>query len=471
MRGGAAVLAALLVGAAAVWLFWPGVAMYDSIAQYGEVLGGAYDDWHPPAMARLWALLHGAFGGGAAPMLVVQVALYATGFGLFAGALAGTGRGRAAVAAIVLAASPLLLGWQVVVLKDAQMVGALLAGVGIVAAYRLRGRRVPIPAAGLVIVLLAYATLVRSNALFATVPLAVLFLPAPRAMPARLGLIVASTLAVLVATPFINHRLLGATATSVANSQPLFDLAGIAVRTPPQPGDFFSLDERARIIERGCAKPFFWDPLGDEHACGPVLERAQDLPTATLWRALGSAILAHPLAYARQRLAHWVTTEGWLVPPGLIAAAPPSASEPNSVGLRSPAHPLAARWQQLAAAEVASPLGWPIVWAAVALFATLTAYPLRGTPAGSLALALAGSAVALEASFAVVSIASDLRYHLWPMAAGALALILLLDGTPPRRWRLGALALGAIVVSGVVARASLPTPPSSYRAMIDTPGA
>ncbi len=40
------------------------------------------DDWHPPVMVRLWQLLH-PLGRGAAPMFVLQVALYAAGFALF----------------------------------------------------------------------------------------------------------------------------------------------------------------------------------------------------------------------------------------------------------------------------------------------------------------------------------------------------------------------------------------------------
>ncbi len=82
------------------------------------------------------------------------------------------GRRRALVAI-----SPLLLGWQMVVLKDTQMLGALVAAAGIVAHYRLAKRRIPIAAAAAVVLLIGYATLVRANALFATVPLTVLLLP------------------------------------------------------------------------------------------------------------------------------------------------------------------------------------------------------------------------------------------------------------------------------------------------------
>ena len=88
--------------AALLWLVslaaaWPGVAMYDTVAQYGQVLSGRYDDWHPPVMARLWAVL-APVGPGAAPMLALQLATYWAGFGLIAAALGAVGAKRRATA-------------------------------------------------------------------------------------------------------------------------------------------------------------------------------------------------------------------------------------------------------------------------------------------------------------------------------------------------------------------------------------
>ena len=79
--------------------FWPGIAMYDSVVQYQQVLAGVFDDWHPPAMARLWAL----FGDhGTAPMFVLQMVGYWAGLGLIAAALAGSARRGAGLAVLAL---------------------------------------------------------------------------------------------------------------------------------------------------------------------------------------------------------------------------------------------------------------------------------------------------------------------------------------------------------------------------------
>jgi hypothetical protein len=147
-------------------------------------------------------------------------------------------------------------------------------------------------------------------------------------------------------------------------------------------------------------------------------------------------------------------------------AAPPLQSEPNAVGLASPGTASRA-WETMTAAIVETPLGWPIAWivVAVTLLASCRTRPLD--PARHLAIALLLSAIALEASFAVLSIASDLRYHLWPMIATALAAVLLAEHRPPKRTMLaGAAIFTLIVTSGITARLLFPRSPQTYAGML-----
>ena len=226
----------------------------------------------------------------------------------------------------------------------------------------------------------------------------------------------------------------------------MFDLAAIAAASPsPAP---FTPAERAEIVARHCVKAFFWDPLGDPGACGSATDRLMEAPAGRLYRELAGAILAHPIIYAAHRLRHWNSTERWLVPPGLREASPPDEAEPNDLGLQTPQNPIVGAWQSAAAFEAGTPLGWSIVWTLVAALLIPLASRRRFEPAGSLALALLVSAITLEASFLIISIASDLRYHLWPMTATALALILLSDSIRIRsRPALGAAALLALVIA------------------------
>ena len=445
--------------------FWSGLPMYDTVSQYDQVLSGEVEDWHPPIMVRLWQVLH-ALGPGTAPMFVLQTLLYAAGFALIVAALVRIGRTRAAVATAILALSPLLIGWQMVVIKDAQMQGALIAAFGLLTWFRLTRQRIPIAALIASALLLLYATLVRANAVFVTVPMVIFLVSRPASMPLKAILALVGITVVLLVSPVINRRLLGAEDSGVAKSQAVFDLAAIAVATPdPRP---FTPAERAVIARRHCVKAYFWDPLGDPTTCGPVVQRVNEEPQDRLYLELARAALSHPLAYAEHRLRHWNSTERWLVPPNLQEAAPPDEAEPNDLGLAAPRSPLMPAWQSAAATEAATPLGWPIVWAMLSLCLLPAARRRWDEPAGSLALSLIASALTLEASFFVISIASDLRYHLWPMVAAALALILLADRLKLRRWEwVGAtVALALVLAGGAWTRATLPAAPDTYQGML-----
>src|SRR5436305_8256036 len=224
-------LAAALLCALMLAIWWPGVAMYDSVDQYGQALSGAYDDWHPPVMARLWSLFTPLWPGQA-PMFVLQALLYWLGLGLIAASLARQGARRAAAAVLVLGALPLFTGWQAAVLKDAQMTGAMLAATGIAAWWRRAEGRLPIAAGAGIALLLVYATLVRANAIFAAAPLACGLFGwfGVRAPAGRAAILLGFVAAALGAAPLINHHLLRADETGIARSLPVFDLAGIAHR-------------------------------------------------------------------------------------------------------------------------------------------------------------------------------------------------------------------------------------------------
>jgi hypothetical protein len=454
----AALLAALTIAAA-----WPGIAMYDTVSQFGEVLSGAYDDWHPPAMARLWAVLRGVFGGQAQPMLVVQVGLYWLGLGLIAGALARIGGRGAAVAVLACGVLPVFLFWQMAVLKDAQMLGAMLASMGIVAWWRLADKRVPWWGWALVAVALLYATLVRANAVFAVAPLVAMLVATRWRMRALLT--VAMVLATLGGMQVVNHQVFGAEDTGIRTTQPRYDLAGIAMRVADPSATHLS-PAQAEGLRRGhCVKGYFWDPLGDG-PCAEAEAPLAGLSVGQLYATLAGAIVRHPIAYTEHRLSHLNSTERWLVPAGWLGAWPPTEAEPNTIGLGNPG--TVAAWLNQATAPLAeTPLAWPIAWLAVAISALVVALRRPASPRRDLALALLVSALALEASFAVISIASDLRYHLWPMMATALAVVLLADARPSRRaLRIGGAALGLIIAGGIASRAILPHAPDSYRAML-----
>jgi hypothetical protein len=447
--------------------FWPGVVMYDSVAQYQQIVSGSYNDWHPPVMARLWSVFHGIGLTGQGPMFALQGLLYWSGLGLIAAALVKGGSRIAAIAVLALGLWPPFLAWQSVVLKDGQMASAMLAATGIVAWRRLAGqvlRPVDIAAA---VLLLGYATLVRANAIFAVAPLAAgLFLPWQwRRWPARFALIVAGTLAVLALAPRINHGLLGADASGVEATQPIFDMTGIAHRAGPDAVKLLPREAWMKVEAAHCHSSVFWDIFSSGRRCGFIQDELSGKPTKEIFAGWIAAIRANPGAYAGHRIAHWNLTMRWLVPWRFPLAAPEAESEPNDFGLGSPA-PIVRPYDGFAGWLIAGPLGAPILALAAALAVLALARP-ASSPAHALAVPLALSATAMELSFLVVSISSDWRYHLWSMLAAWLAVILLATRPLPRRSVGIALALVLLVgVSALGARMFLPSMGDNYEDLI-----
>ena len=451
-RHGWALLVAL---GAAVQLaaFWPGVMVWDSIHQYSEALSGRYHDWHPPAMAWLWRQL-GGIAPGPAPMLVLQAALYWTGLALLAGMAAREGRARLALAIAACALLPvpfLLVG---TVLKDSLMAGALLLAAGL-AGWARPGRRWPatLAAIGAAVLLLAAATL-RFNAVPACLPLAAALLPERwrRPWPRFVGVLLGAALALAAAVPVAN-RLLHARASGVELSLAIYDLGGIAHFSgadvlPPVP-----VADPSGAVAR-CWSPVSWDSYSwwvEDH-CPVGFERLRPAFAADgegWMRRWLAAVAAHPLAYARARLAHIACNlraspcDGRL--PGLSLE-----TDPNPFGFRVAPGPLRAAVDAVAVASLATPLGWPVCWLALAL-ACVVVRPWGPGPAAP----LAWSALLYGLSYLPLSVASEVRYHFWTMTAAALAAVLTLAARPAAarwRWLLAAALVAAAVVGGVLAR-------------------
>lgn len=104
---------------------YPGYMNFDAAEQLKQARAGAYDDWHPPLMARYWhyldQVIHGPF-----TLLVLQITFFLIGgYGLL------RRRFQPLAAAFMTAAVllwPPVLAVMGPVWKDAQMVGFLLCG-------------------------------------------------------------------------------------------------------------------------------------------------------------------------------------------------------------------------------------------------------------------------------------------------------------------------------------------------------
>lgn len=417
--------------------FWPGVMVWDAIRQYRQALSGRYDDWHPPAMNWLWREL-GVFGPGPAPMLVLQAALHWGGLALLARSAARRdARAGWAIAACGLLPIPFLLIGTV--LKDSLMAGALLLAAGMIAVRRPGDR---ILAMGAALLLLGAATL-RFNAVPACVPLALMLAPPRwRASWPRVAVAALAGAAMLAAALPLANRLLRAEHSGVELSLVIYDLGGItrfggADAFPP----VVVADPVA--VNARCYNPVSWDsyawwgpdpcPIGFEAVRDAFAARHE---SATRWWL--RAISTHPIAYATHRLTHADRNlRLWVRDADLPTLS--LDSDPNPWGFSVASTPLRRAVDTLAVASLATPLGWPICWLAVAAACLL----LR--PQG-LAAALAWSALLYALSYVPLSVASEVRYHFWTMTAAALAAVLTLADRPTvarGRW----VAAGALVAA------------------------
>lgn len=441
----------LLVAVAHGLLFWPGILTWDAIRQYGQALSGRYDDWHPPGMSWLWRQFR-VFGSGPAPMLVLQLALYWSGTALWLRATRRDHR-RAALVIAVLALSPVMLVLIGTVLKDSLFAGALLLASGLIAAARPGERWGRSIAA---IVLVAAATL-RFNAVPACLPLLVLTAPAAwrRSLPRLAMTSVLAAIPLALALPLANAAL-HAERSGVELSLVIYDLGGIGRFSGAAMFPAVEVDDPVAVNAQ-CYTPVSWDRYAwwgaDPCAIGFTTLRTPLRAGHGPYAWWAKAVLAHPLAYAEHRLAHFNSNTRFLVHdadlPGLSLA-----SDPNPWGFTLA--PNAARDAVATAAQalLRTPFGWPICWLALGVGLLVLRPAVRTLDP---AAAMAWSAVLYGFSYLPLSVASEVRYHLWTIAAIGIAAALTLPradvrALPRWRWVLAGVPLAVVVLGGVVAR-------------------
>jgi hypothetical protein len=446
--------------AANLVLHWPGGMNNDSLSHLEQARSGQWEDWDPPVMTWVWSLLlHVADGPG--PYLVLHLAAYWAGFGLLGDGLRRAGRPGLAWLMALSGAFPPFLALNGIITKDASMVAAWLASLGLLAWFRLQHRRVPAWAWVIAVLLLAYGTLVRPNAAFAWGPI---LLWAWRPVDRGTWRLAAASVGVaLVTVPVggaLNDAFFRAQKTHAEHSLFLFDLHGIAVHTGQaqllQPRATLSLDEA-----RACYTPYWWDSLSPWGRCAAKMHRPADSPLVTLPEGIARqwavTLATHPAAWIEHRLKHFNSSLMWLIPLKHIRLTPEYATD-------DPAWtPLA----QVSAAEVRGDLlrknfiVWPVTWLTWGIGLMFLLHRGGATPAtasSTLARVLVVSALGYSGAYLLVGVATDLRYHYWSVLALMIATLLALpvctQAWRERRrvlWTAWA-AVAFVVVTGTAAR-------------------
>lgn len=408
-------LAATLIGYA------PGIMTWDSVRQYDQALSGRFDDWHPPAMEWLWRQLV-PIHQGPMPMLLVQLALFWAGMAMLIAWARHNRRPWLGVALVGCALMPISLALMGAVLKDCLMTGAIVAACGIMALVSGSTRR-HLGWRALGIALLVAASTLRFNAFMATVPIALaLTPPAWRDRAATFATATIILSALMIAALPVANRMLHAEKSGVELSLVIFDLGGITQHSGVDA--FPPLDAVTNPVaaSRRCYTPLKWDsyswwvaPLCPIEFYGIQDWFADHKVNAELFWV--KAILAHPIAYAEHRLAHFNIATRFVVHDESEVAGQ-IEDAPNVWGYKIARNVVTRTIEGGTWALSHTPLEWPIVFIGLAIGALAVAPSL---PSARLIAPLAASSAIYGLGYLLVSVASEIRYHFWTMLGAAFA--------------------------------------------------
>ena len=421
----ALIVVATLLAAANLLLRYPGEGNPDSDDQYRQILAGRYNDWHPPVMARLWSLLR-VFGDGTGPIFSFHVVLYWLGFGLVAATLARRSRPVAAWCVVAIGALPPLLMLSVNIAKDIGLGVALLCSFAIVFASRARGKP-PTWVVATAMLLIAYAALVRGNAVFAVGPLLLYAWPQrafrhPVVAVAGLGLLIA--VAFIPVSSWINRQALRSEPGGAIESLLFFDVAGTAREAHDE--TLFGARAPTDAALRRCYSPIMWDTLPQRcpdlwaGVRGPVLGgqggSAGQPSLGALWLA---AIRRHPLAYVEHRLLTFNSTLYLYVPPHHTEYVRLLDTAGNRSGRWSARVLDGIRYNWLTAPATMLALACSLLWLVGRSATQIGTWERTG------AGALLTSSILYTFSFLPFGVATDMRYFFWPTIAVLVATVLL----------------------------------------------
>lgn len=387
---------ALLGFALTVATFWPGWVPPDADDQFAQALAFRFTDWHPPVMGVVWAVLN-RIHAGPEPMMLVQAGLYwAAVWCVLASLKRELSRGER-VFAILALASPVMVNFLGVVLKDVQLMAAWTFVAALCHLIRRRDGE-PGPALKILLGLLViYGVLLRQNAALVAGPL-VLYLVIGRGWTSSLWRTLAAWVAIAIVGVGFSaglNRLVRAEHTPVLSSLFMFDFAGLSLHTGENVFPFpVSADEMRRVgvcYQGGLTHDdFVW---GD---CKFIHERSQapGLDDGTVMRDWLGAIARHPLAYLAHRTAHFTKFLG-------IATIRPAWDfwietwPGNKHGFATDRHPLYWLLKGYVYAALATPLMRIGFWLAAALALGLWAARKPGLPETTRAFVVTGTTTAV----------------------------------------------------------------------------
>jgi hypothetical protein len=271
--------------------FYPGVMIVDSYSQYYEALRFYFFDWHPPAMAALWALTDRVIQGPGG-MFLLQIGAAVLSVFLLARA--------AAVKCIKLYFAPVFLlfipsisCFLFAVMKDVNFAVSLLLAFSLWYFWTTSGKlnhfRLFV-----IMALVFYASCIRHNAVPATLPLIALFLSATQNSRKKVIFLSLSVMGLFFLGNYIlTYRVLRANRVYISQTVMAHDLMGIYVITRKNyfPENYLSKDKVDSLASK-------FDPSNNLFTTQLLYDSQAISDLKGQWLL---AILEHPATYLSNR--------------------------------------------------------------------------------------------------------------------------------------------------------------------------
>jgi hypothetical protein len=264
-------------------------------------------------------------------------------------------------------------------------------------------------------------------------------------------------LIVLMAMLPLANRMLHAQRSGVEMSLLIYDIGGITEYSEEDAFPPIGYND-ALTINDNCYSTASWDTYAwwTEQPCPLSFDKIR-----AYFRTSGenpykfwlNTVEHYPAAYAEHRLMHFNTNMRFLVHWYDYEDVTPPVQEQadtNPWNYKLPPNSLRSAIVRAALWSADTPLGWPICWTALSVGGLILASRL---PSRLIIVPIALSSVLYALTYLPMSVASEMRYHLWTMTAGLIVTVIVAADLTHRPnlpwWRLSLAAAPFVIVTGL----------------------
>jgi hypothetical protein len=297
--------------------------------------------------------------------------------------------------------------------------------------------------------MLIYGSFLRANAPFITAPLMISVFGLWR--PISIWTITSGVLAAafILLTPFVNHNLIGAKPMFAVHSLQIFDIGGVSrnIQKNLFPGNFS--DSEIQKITSDCYTPYLWNDYA-WGKCSFVYEKVNKEQLSSAWK---EAVRENPRAYISHRLEYFnnfIRFIGPFYPDWYYLPKLPGIESDTEVRKNY----FMERYLSFEENYPRQPWFIPFIWLSIAIGFFIASCSRSNERLNSVLNGLSFAAIAYIAGYALIGVASDVRY-IFPSAYLAVACLICAIGHwrqigTPRSRMVGLLVTLSIVAVGVI---------------------